>query len=62
MMHEPVCPAEISVLNDEHQREDSIRIGPVIPFNFCVMCSEGFNGRVFNQKQRKQRKEQHGDD
>src|SRR5436190_4871696 len=62
MMHEPVCPVEISIVNDEHQRECSIKIKPPILPDFCVMRSERLNGRVFNKKQRNKSKEQHGDD
>ena len=62
MMHKPVCPVEIGVVNDEHEGEGSKKVKPPMLRNFCVMCSIGLNGRVFNKKQRNKCKKQHRDE
>ena len=57
MMHQTVCPVEISIVNDKHQWECSIKIKPPMLLNLCVMCGVWLNGGVFNQQQRNERKE-----
>ena len=62
VMHDPVRPVEISIVNNEHQWKCSKKIEPTILFYFFIMSSVWLDFSVFNRKQWKKCKKQHGDD
>lgn len=62
VMHEPVCPVKISVVDEEHQGERGKEIKPAILPDPGIMRGVRFNGGIFNQEQRHEGKEQHGND
>src|SRR5688572_16278198 len=50
MMHQPVRPVEIGVVNNKHQRERSIKIKPSMFFDLCVKCSVWLDSGVLDKK------------
>src|SRR5258705_1840717 len=61
MMHYPVCPIEIGVIHDEHQRKCRKKIEPAILFDLCIMRRVWFNVWVLDKKERNKSKYQHCD-
>lgn len=61
MMHQPVRPVKVSVVNDEHERKSGkeIKLSPLI--HAGIVRGEGFDSGVFDKKERNKSKEQHGD-
>jgi hypothetical protein len=39
MMHQPVCPVKIGIMNDEHEWEGGIKIKQAMFINVVVKCS-----------------------
>src|SRR4030095_1263928 len=56
-----MCPVEIGVMHNEHQRKSCKKIEPAMLFDLCAMRCVWFNIWILDKKKRNKGKHQHGD-
>lgn len=60
MVHHPVCPIEVSVVDDEHEREGQKEINPAMVADVLVELRVGPYGIVGEENNRQCAKDQNG--